>query len=196
MTALKLSELGIELDEEKLLDRAAQIIADRALGKQGIYEPDPDNEYTVGDPFIHELDKRVKKKIDEAVEKIAGKNVLPHIDKFIEDYCLQETNQWGEAKGEKVTFTEYLVQRTNEWIGEKVNHNGEPKPARDSYGWRAHSTRLAHHIDKHLGFHMERAMKAVIGSAMPTLEKGLNEALAVNIKTALEDIRVSVSAKK
>ena len=199
MKTIKLEDLGIEISEEKVLECAAELIARNAMSDvgRGLYEEPADVLGDVSDTghFRERLEKRVNEKIDEAIDNVAAKHVLPNIEEFIEGYCLQKTNEWGEAKGEPKTFTEYLVERTTQWIGEEVDHEGKAKNSRDSYHWRSKSTRMAFYVDKHLHFHMQRAMEAVVKSALPTLEKGLNEALAGNIKKALEQIRVAVGTK-
>ena len=192
MTTLKLKELGIEIDEDRLLEQAAEIVAERALGRytdeNGNWTEDSEAERL----FNERLDKKIKARIDEAIEQIAARNVLPHIGEYIEAYCLQETNEWGEAKGKKLTFTEYLVQRAHAYLEEPVNHDGKPKDKKDSYGFRPHSTRVVFLIEKHLHYEIERAMKDALANSLGSVGKALVETTRAALKNAADRLRVDV----
>lgn len=195
MTKIRVKDLGIEIDESKLLEMVAENIANQALGR---YSDDDGNwieDSKTEREFMSRFDAMVKIKIDEAIEKIAGKNVLPHIGKFIEDYCLQETSKWGEKKGEKVTFTEYLVQRAQAYLEESVDYSGKPKNTKDGYGFRPKSTRVVFMIEQHLHHEIETAMTAALNNGLGSLAKSLVETTRHSVNEAAKKLRVDVKTQ-
>lgn len=195
MTALKLSDLGIEIDQETLLERAAEIIANQALGRYTDDDGHWSGDSETGTLFAKTLEDTVNAHIDTAIKEIAGRNVLPHIDKFIEDYCLQETNKWGEAKGEKVTFTEYLVQCAHAYMEEPVDYQGEPRSSERSYNWSQKSTRLTFLIEKHLHYEIERAMKDALANSLGSICRALVETTRASLAEAAKKLQVEIKAR-
>lgn len=135
------------------------------------------------------VSKMVKARIDAKVDEIANRVLMPKIDMHIDEMVLQQTSQWGEKQGAPMTVTEYLVSRANAYMAEQVDHNGNPKGT-DGYNWRAHSTRIAHAIDKHLGFEIERAMKESLKQANSAMAHGLHEACRTAINNVAEQFKV------
>src|SRR5678815_2516132 len=133
MTKDELQALGIT--PEDVLNRLTEKLCDRYV----------DDESDYANKFQNRLQGAVTKRVDEVLEKSLAKHVLPKIKEMVESICLEETNRWGEKRGTKLTFIEYLVQRTDAYIREEVDYQGKPKGT-DSYQWRAHSTRIAHMI--------------------------------------------------
>ena len=194
MTALKLTDLGIEVDREELLEQAAQLVAAQVLSDTGMYDREPeddgDQEALPDITFGAALQARVEEKIRAAVDTVAAAHVLPKIEEVIENFCLQKTNEWGDKKGEPLTFTEYLVERAINWIQEPVNHQGKTK-GEDSYQFRAQTSRIAYLIDKHLQYHIERAMTDALKDANSAIAEGLNGA----VRTALSNVSVKVETR-
>ena len=87
---------------------------------------------------------------------IGDKFIVPAMKEFVETFMIQETNKWGEKIGQKLTFTEYLVKRAEEYAQEMVDSDGRAKgDLRDSYNWRGSTTRISYLINSHLRFHIE-----------------------------------------
>lgn len=96
--SIDLDAIGITAEE--LQERVVDRIAERALG---------DDDFSPGSPLKRQIDKEIQERIDLAVTEIADKHILPNVSEYIETLTLQETNKWGEKKGEPITFVEYLV---------------------------------------------------------------------------------------
>jgi uncharacterized membrane protein YheB (UPF0754 family) len=187
---LTLDALGFT--REELAERIINTAADRLLVS---YECDEDGEeYPAESRLAVQLQTLIKKRIDEQVTALADKHVLPHIAEFVETYSLQATNQWGEARGTKVSFTEYLIQRAEAYMTEQVNYDGKPKGT-DSYNWAGRSTRVAYMIDKHLHYSIETAIKKALAELNSNVAKGLADATKLSIGEALEKLKVQVSTK-
>ena len=56
-----------------------------------------------------DLTALVESQVNETVQRLAEEHVLPKVNEYIENLCLQETNKWGEKKGEPVSFVEYRL---------------------------------------------------------------------------------------
>ena len=176
-----LADLGITKDE--LLGRLVAKITD------GI---DDDT------AFQSDLHRRIDKAIEAAVDAVADRTITPNIESYIKDHCLQRTNEWGEAKGEPLTFTEYLVERAEAYMLEPVDFDGQTKGERRRSGYgnfRDATTRLAYMIDKHLHYHIEKAMETVLGNANSTIAEGLKEAARTQIDKLRDKLSVEVKTR-
>jgi hypothetical protein len=191
MTGISIEDLGLTKKElaARIVDRAAE-----QLLNEFFQEVDEDGEeYTDTRPtkFRTLMQAQVKEKIDNAVEAIALKNVLPNVETYVENLCLQETNKWGEKRGEPLTFTEYLVKRAEAYLTEQVNYQGKVK-AEDSYNWRPHQTRVAHIIHEHMNFHIKRAMEEAVKNVNTGLAVGLTETVRLKLEEIAQSLKLDV----
>jgi hypothetical protein len=192
MSTLTIESLGLSKDD--IADRVVDRLVDTMLHG---YSLDQDGEEVAENTkFKAEIQERVKKRIDQAIDEIAGKHVLPNVAQYLETFCLQATNQWGEKKGERVTFVEYLVQRAEAYMAEKVNYAGKSKSEDGGYSWSANTTRVAYMIDKHLQYSIETAVKTALSEANKQIAGGLVGAVKVQLENALANIRVGVAVGK
>jgi hypothetical protein len=175
---LDLKMLGIT--QEELQDRVIDGIVERIMNDRTF------NEY--GDPAGTEpsslrarIEKNVMARIDAGIAAVAEKHVLPNVESYLENFCLQETNQWGEKKkGAPVTFIEYLVAKANEYMGEQVDYWGKTKKDGD-YNWRGKQTRVTHLINQHLQNNIETAMQQALGDINKSIAQGLYETCRLKI---------------
>lgn len=186
---IQLADLGLTQDE--LRDRVVDQICDQLLMSKAF---DGDGEYNEKSEFARNVSEQVKKRIDTTVTNIADQHVLPRVREIIESTCLQATNKWGEAKGEKLTFIEYLVHCAEKYINEDVNFEGKPKGA-DSYGWTKSQTRITHMIHQYLHHSIEFAMKEAIGVANSTIAKALHETAKIKLNEIAASLKVNVQTK-
>ena len=140
------------------------------------------------------LDKEVRERIDAAVENLAAKHILPGVTKYIENLCLEETNKWGEKKGTKLTFIEYLVARADFWMREEVNFQGKTRE-QDSYSWQASGTRIARMVHEHLHYSIESAMKKALENANSSIKGGLEAAVKVALENAQNALKINVTTR-
>ena len=178
MTKDDLKNLG--LTEKDVLDRLADKLCERYVSDEVEYK----------NQFERRIEDAVKKQVDKVLDSAMKKHILPAVTKMTEGICLEETNRWGEKRGTKLTFTEYLVKRVDSYIREEVDYSGKPKGT-DSYSWKANGTRIAYMIHEHLQYHISRAMETALGDVNSSVRKGLEEA----VKISLNNIRVTVDTK-
>jgi hypothetical protein len=188
MTEITLEALG--LSKEKLIERLLDHLSDQILTETFT---DSDGYPDYGDsPLARKLKARVQKQIDAAVAAIGDEHVMPQITKMVEDVCLQQTNEWGEKRGEPLTFTEYLVQRADAYLREEVDYDGRARGEnRYSSSWSKKGTRIVYLIDKHFQYHIEKAMREAYENADKTIKGGIQKA----VEQALQKIKVQLSTK-
>lgn len=192
-TALTLESLG--LSQEEITTRVVDRMVDRLLTA---YDYDEDGKEAPSGPtkFMTALQQQVKAKVDQAIEDIAAKNVLPNVAGYVETLCMQETNKWGEKTGKAQTFTEYLVARAEKYLTEEVNYEGQSQAeARDSYGWRKSQTRVSHLVHKHLQYSIDTAMKAALANANSAIVGGLEQAVKIKLNEVAAALKVEVKTK-
>lgn len=156
---------------EELQERVVEQICDRVLN-EGWFEIDPQSV----------LKEKIKMQIDTAVEQLAEKHLLPNVQKIIEELTIQQTNEWGEAKGQPFSFIEYLLDRAKFYMQEMVDKNGRHKghPDTTCY-WRGEQTRITFLINSHLQYHIEDAMKGALKVANGEIAKGLHETVRIKL---------------
>ena len=189
--SLNLETLGFT--KEELQERVVERICEQLLSGVG-YDPDSDMEFTTASQFHRELDERIKARIDETINAIADREVLPNVAAYIENLTLQETNQWGESKGKSVTFVEYLVQRAQAYMQEQVDWHGKPKGT-DGYSWTGKQTRITHLIHEHLHHSIETAMKDSMRIATGEIARGLHETTRQKLNEIAAGLNVQVQIK-
>lgn len=186
---------SIGLTKEELQERVVDGICKKLLiGYQ--YDSDEGGAYPIDTPFTKETKKLIAERITQTVSELAEKHVMPILSDKIENFCLQATNKWGEATSEKLTFTEYLVKRAEEYMLEKVNYDGKSKEESGGYSWSGTQTRLASLIHKHLHYSIETAMKNAMNTANSTLVKALQETAKQKLAEISEVLNVSVKVGK
>jgi hypothetical protein len=177
----------IGMDQEELQERVVAGLVEKILLEN-------DDQFVQGQ-VMTEVGKRVLAAIDEKVVVVCDEFVLPRIEALVDDLCLQKTNRWGEKVGEKMTFTEYLIQRAEQYLTIDVNTDGESKGESRSSYWSKSQTRISHMIDKHLHYEISRAMKAAVDEANKSITEGLEEACKIKLAEIGESLKVEVKTK-
>ena len=137
----------------------------------------------------------VKSHIDARIGALAEVHVLPRVSEFVDGLILQETNAYGEKRGEPKTIIEYMVARCDTYLNEQVDHAGKTK-AEETYDFRPAKTRLAHMIHEHLHYRIEESMRAVLGSGMKTLRDTILETSKIKLDEMAKALQVQVSIGK
>jgi hypothetical protein len=184
-----LESLGISKDaiEQKLIEHLAQELLTEIQ-----YDYDDDREYRAKSSLAKKLDALVKQHIDTTINALAQKHVLPNVSSYIENLTLQTTNQWGEKKGAPVTFIEYLTQRAEDYMQEKVNYEGKGKNEAGSYSWNGTQTRITHMVHQHLHYSIETAMKQALQIATNGIASGLQETVKTKLSEVSQKLKVEV----
>lgn len=190
--SIDLKSLGFTQEElqERVVDRIVEsVMTDR------VYNPDDDCEYERHSQFREDLKKRIKTRIDEKVDELAQKFVLPNVSEYIENLTLQQTNQWGEKKGQSITFVEYLVQRAEAYMQEQVDWHGKSKAQDGGYSWSGKQTRIAYLVHEHLHHNIETAMKDALKIATGEIARGLHETCRLKLNEIAAGMKVAVTTK-
>ena len=184
-----LESLGISKNaiEQKLIEHLAQELLTEIQ-----YDYDDDSEYRARSSLAKKLDALVKQHIDTTINALAQKHVLPNVSSYIENLTLQTTNQWGEKKGAPVTFIEYLTQRAEDYMQEKVNYEGKGKNEAGGYSWNGTQTRITHMVHQHLHYSIETAMKQALQIATNGIASGLQETVKTKLSEVSQKLKVEV----
>lgn len=136
----------------------------------------------------------VRETIDTVAERVAKESIEPLVRGQIESVCLQRTNEWGEPKGESMTFVEYLVKRAEAFLVERVDHKGETKAQSRSSSWnhRDTQTRITYMIDKHLQYSIKTAMEGALKRADSAIAEGIAEAVRIKLAEVSAKLKVEV----
>ncbi len=191
--SLTINDLGITQDE--IIDRVVERITSDVMRSRVSDEYGDARE--VPTPFAQAIEKKLVASIDEAVEKVALKHVVPNVGEVVENHCLQRTNEWGEKRGEPVTFTQYLVARAESYLAEPVDFNGQTKSEYGTHrsGWRGTSTRVVSLIEKHLHYRIKEAMEEALKSANSSITGGIEKAVKVKLSEVASKLKIDVKTK-
>ena len=186
-----LESLGIskEAIEQKLVEHLAEQLLTEIQ-----YDYDDDSEYLARSQLAKKLDALIKQHIDKTINALAEKHILPNVSSYIENLTLQTTNQWGEKKGAPVTFIEYLTQRAEDYMQEKVNFEGKSKAESGGYSWSGTQTRITHLVHQHLHYSIENAMKDALKVATSSIAVGLQETVKVKLAEVSQKLKVEVKS--
>ena len=194
---VKFKGMEIELPMEKIEGAVIDDVVSQLLHQESYTDEFGERVYGGKSKFSKIIKERIKEKIDESIYNIAAKHVLPEMETMIENFCIQETNEWGEKKKEPMTFVEYLVHRAEAYFSEPVDNQGKSK-AEDTRGyhdWRKSTTRIAYLIDRHLDTSIQEAMKISLKQANESIVGGLEQAVKIALEEVQKKLSVTVKTK-
>jgi len=191
-----LEQLG--MTQEELRERLMSSLVERML-TETVFSMDEDGDEVQFErkrKFVDEIEKRVLKASNEKIDELFNKHILPQVSLMIDNIVIQNTNSYGEKKGEPITFLEYLVKRANEYITETVNYDGKTKAQVGSYNsFSGKQTRIAYMIDQHLQYSIGEAMKRAINTANEQFADGLAEACKIQLRQLINKLNVKIEKK-
>lgn len=163
--------------QERLLDR----LVDQILYEDGARSD------------LHEQVKDlVFNSVRETVQKISDEVFSKNIQDYIENAVFQETNRFGEPRGDEMTFKEFLSDTANKYLTEQVNYDGRAKHERGGVSWSAHQTRIAHLIHEHLHYDIEKILKDAVKTVNSGVAEGLQETVKIQLTEITNKLKVTV----
>lgn len=181
---------AIGLTQEEIANRVIEKIAESIMSESGCDEDG--NESRFRSTVARKLTERVTGAIDAAVSRIGAEVIAPNVEEMVRGLVIQKTNQWGEKRGEPVTFVQYLTQRADEYLREEVNRDGKSNTeSGDNYNWRASTTRVAWMIDKYLKYEIERFAQQSLATANAAIAEGIAAAVKGTMQKLINGVKVS-----
>ena len=181
---------AIGLTQEEIASRVIEKIAEQIMSETGCDEDG--NESRFRSSVARRLTEKVTESVDAAVSRIGAEILTPKVEEMVLGIVIQKTNQWGEKRGEPVTFVEYLTQRAEEYLREEVDHDGKNKSeSGNNYSWRASTTRVTRMIDKYLKYEIERFAQQSLATANAAIAEGIAAAVKGTMKKLIDGVKVS-----
>lgn len=188
---LNLESLGFT--KEELQQRVVDQLCNELIA--GLRYNEAGEESLIDSEFGKKLKAVVKCHVDDTIQNIAEVHIFPKVSEYIENLTLQETNKWGEKKGTSLTFIEYMIQRAEAYMTEKVNYEGKSKG--EAFGsWTGTQARLSHLIHKYLHYNIEAAMQTALKDANSYIVKGLEETIKIKLKEISDSLKVGLKLGK
>ena len=145
--------------------------------------------------FKRKLSDAVKQRVDAKINEIAEVHILPKVSELVENITIQETNKWGEKKGEPVSFIEYMTQRADAYLREDVDYEGKSKAESSSYSWSKSQTRITQLVHKHLHYTIEAAMKAAMQNANSAIVEGIQATVKIKLEELARSLKCTATVK-
>lgn len=183
-TEITLESLGIT--REDLIERIVQRISDEAL-----------RDDTYSDYIDAAMSRKVKAAIDAAVDAISGDGLEEKVKAMVDGVTLQLTNQWGESRGEAVTFREYITDRAEKYLEQDVDFQGRSYDECRRHGgsFSKDQKRVAHLIDKHLRYTIQSALQKALTSVDSAIANGIAETIKMQLEDVTKKLKVEVRTK-
>lgn len=185
-----LEEIG--LSKAELQERVIDSMASRLL--ESISEND-EGQGSYPTALQMKLQDFCKKAINDAVSAMAEKHILPNVTAYVENLTLQEHNKWGEKSGKSLTFIEYLVERANTYMQEKVDYQGKSKEESGSYSFDGRQTRITYIVHQHMRHSIESAVRKMLESANAQISGGIQETVKLSLERITKNIKIGVEVK-
>lgn len=191
MNAETLKALG--LSPAMIEDRVVESAVERLL-EERLSDEDGRPAGTVTTRLAERMKKTLQERADAAVDKWAQEVVLPRLDEMIANVTLQETNRWGEVKKElkPVTLKEYLVQRAEEYLTDRVDERGK-RIEKGAYQYEKGETRLQQLVAKHFRDVVSGALSDAVVEANKILCESLEKTAKIQLGEIAAKLRVDVS---
>jgi hypothetical protein len=158
-----LKDLGITRKDvlDKLVDRL----------QEAFMPMDADGD---GSGFEAELHKEMTQRIEEGVRKALCDFTAPAIAEYCRKFVLNPTSEWGEKKGDSLTFVDYLVKSGRDFLEQPVDPWGKPA---NTYGSDKKKTRLAFLATEALSDEIRKAAESYLKNQREILNKAMADAL-------------------
>lgn len=187
-----LEALGIS--PEELGNRIVEQAVEALLSATG-FDPDSEQERSYESRFKREIEKRVQDAVDQKIAALAAVHLIPRVGEMIEQTNMRKTNQYGEPKGEPMTFKEYIASRAEAYMSEDVNLQGQSKAeAGDSYSWRSCGPRLTVLMRNYIRDTLETHAKAAVTDVNKVIANNIEKAARDAISAATGALKVTVAA--
>lgn len=181
---------AIGLTQEEIATRVIEKIAEQIMSETGCDEDG--NESRFRSTVARKLTEKVTESIDATVSRIGAEILAPSVEEMVRSLVIQKTNEWGEKRGEPVSFVQYLTQRADEFLREEVNHDGKSKTeSGDGYNWRASTTRVTGMIDKYLKYEIEQFARQSLVAANAAIAEGIAAAVKGTMQKLINGVKVS-----
>ena len=187
-----LESLGINTEDlgNRIVDQAVDVL----LNSTG-FDPDTDEETRYESRFKREIQSQIQKAVDEKIAALAAVHLIPRVGEMIESANLQKTNNYGEKKGDPLTFKEYIAQRAEVYMSEDVDYHGKSKAeANDSYNWRNCGPRLTVLMQMYIKDTLEKHAKEAVNDVNKVIARNIQKAAQDAIAAAAANIKVNLSA--
>lgn len=181
---LTLESLG--LTQEELAERVVEGAVEALL--RHTYADENGNPEEVETRLSKQVMSEVKQRLDEAVCKIGDEHIMPKFVARLESLEFQNTNHYGEPKGEAKTFLEYLTERCDAYVSEPVDHSGRTAHE-GAYNWQRSGPRIAVMVDNYIDIHIQDVLKKKLKTFNADLAKGVAGELERQIKTTLDKLQ-------
>ncbi|GAB1345058.1 hypothetical protein [Gemmatimonas sp.] len=191
--SISLQDLGLSTDE--LIDRvvaaaAKQLLHHTVTTMDG--DDDDEGSYQVATPLKKKLDAEIQERITAAVSALLAEHIEPLVTHKLDTLLLIPTNQWGEKKGEALTFVEYATARAEAYLTEAVNLDGKSRSENGGYSWSPSTTRVVYLANQHLKYAIEGAMKHALADANKHIAGGIEAAVRQSLAEVQQKLRVEV----
>ncbi len=168
---LELLGLTKEQLQERVIDGMVDQLCDRL---------EPDIDIDIGGA--------VRKAIDTKVDAVAAEHVIPNVGKLIDAATLQQTNEWGEKKGESMTFIEYIAARANEYLQQPVDFEGDAtRNCRNK-----NHTRIVYLVNKQIRRTIEDATKGALKGINKAFVDGVTKTIKLQLTEAASKLEMAV----
>lgn len=187
-----LEALGVS--PEELGDRIVDQAVNALLSSTG-FNPDSEEETRYESRFKKEIESRVQKAVTEKIAALAEVHLVPKVGEMIENANLRQTNNYGEAKGEPMTFIEYIAMRAGAYMSENVDYNGQSKEeSSSSHNWRSCGPRMTVMMKMYIRETMESHAKKAVTDVNAVFAQAIQKSAVDAITAATAAIKVSISA--
>lgn len=190
MDVKTLESLGLNVEElgNRIVDQAVFSI----LNASG-FNPETEEEVRYESKFKREIEARIQRAVDDKIAALAEVHLLPRVGEMIETANLRPTNNYGEPKGEPMTFIEYIASRADAYMSEDVDLNGKNKSEGD-YNWRSAGPRLTVLMRSYIRHTLEEHAKKAVADVNTAVAKNIEKAAKDAITAAAGALKISVSA--
>lgn len=188
MDTKTLEALGIT--KEELVNRAVDQIVNNMTRAYGI-DDEGETHYTGKSSFMAELDKYIKAKLDAKLAASFDALVAPKVIEKFDNFVLQETNSWGEKKKPPQTLTEYMIQRADAYLLEKVDDRG----GKSDYSTRGEQTRIAYLVNEHLKLTIKDMVSSALGGVNAAVATGIQEVVRSKLNEVATHFTVETEVK-
>ncbi len=188
-----LEQLGIT--KEELADRVVDGVARQLMFDVSV---DDEGEMTgrLESGFSRVLRTRLLEAVSEAVDALAEKQIVPALVAQLAELDFQPQSRYGEPKGEKITYKEYLASRADSWLTQIVDGDGNEKGDRSYYDQSRKTTRAAFLVNQYFSRTVESALKEAVGAANEKIAEGLEKAIAMKIREIATGLKVDIKPAK
>jgi hypothetical protein len=185
---ITLESLGFT--KEDLQERVVENLCEQVLHSKGCDEDGGTT--TFESTLARQLGDKIEKKLSAIADAFCEQKVGPRVLEYINQTLLTPTDRWGQQKSAPLTFAEYVTNRIDMYLKEKVDLRGSAA----GYSSDSKTERGAWLVWQGITAAVNDIIKGSVSQALDTIKGGIEAEIKTSLAKTFATVKVAVEQER